>query len=279
MSDRRREVWLITGTSSGFGRALAEVALKHGHRVVATARKVSALHGLLEIEPGHIDLLPLDLSDRDSISAAVEATIDARGRIDVLVNNAGYGLLGAVEDLFNEDLRQSYETNLFGPMQLARAVLPGMREQGSGRIVQMSSMITVTSGLGGSAYAGPKAALEAASVALAAEVKPFGIRVTIVEPGAFRTDFSGRSLRAAAPSDSYAEIIGPRLRAFRATHGTQPGDPRLGAKAIIDAVTRKDPPLRLPLGPDACKAIAAYHQARLSDLDLVCPFVTDTNFR
>jgi NAD(P)-dependent dehydrogenase (short-subunit alcohol dehydrogenase family) len=279
LDSTERKVWLITGASSGFGRTLTEAALERGHQVVATARNVMALQDLVDGAPGRVHAVSLELTDRATISAAVAAATEMAGRIDVLVNNAGYGLLGAVEDLDDEDLRLSYETNLFGPLCLVRAVLPGMRCQRSGHIVQMSSMVAVSSGLGGSAYAGPKAALEVASEALAAEVKPWGIGVTIVEPGAFRTDFSGRSLRSPAVSETYSAIVGPPVRAFRASHGTQRGDPRLGAEAIIAAIDCGNPPLRLPLGPDAFDGLTDYLQTRLGELQAVRPLAADTDFR
>ncbi|WCB93059.1 FabG-like 3-oxoacyl-(acyl-carrier-protein) reductase [Baekduia alba] len=266
------QVWFITGASSGFGRAIAEVAVARGHPVIATARDVTTVADL------GAHALALDVSDPASVDAAVARAVALTGGIDVLVNNAGYGLLGAVEDVGDAELRAAYETNLFGPMRLARAVLPGMRRRGGGRIVQMSSVIGVTSGLGGSAYAGPKAALAAMSESLAAEVAGWGIRVTIVEPGAFRTDFSGRSLRVAEISPPYAEVVGPPSRAFRDGHGTQAGDPRRGAEAIVAAVALDDPPLRLPLGDDASTWIAAYLRDRLDALEAARPLGADTAF-
>jgi NAD(P)-dependent dehydrogenase (short-subunit alcohol dehydrogenase family) len=245
-------VWLITGTSSGLGAALAQAVADHGDIVVATTRGGEGVR--------------LDVTDDTSIHEAVAHTLDRHGRIDVLVNNAGYGLLGALEELTDEALRHAFETNLFGALNLTRAVLGSMRAQGSGHIVQMSSVIGVTSGMGGSAYAGPKAALEAMSEALAAEVAPLGIQVTIVEPGPFRTDFSGRSLRVAEPLDAYAPLIGPAFAAFAASHGTQPNDPYRGAEAIIAAVEAEHPPLRLPLGAEAFGWLRAYLTGRVDAL-------------
>jgi NAD(P)-dependent dehydrogenase (short-subunit alcohol dehydrogenase family) len=246
---------MITGASSGFGRALAEAAVARGHRVVGTARDPGNL-------PADVRPVALELTDPASIDRAVAEA----GPVDVLVNNAGYGLLGALEELTEDELRHAFEANLFGALRLTRAVLPQMRARRAGRIVQMSSVIGVTSGLGGGAYAGPKAALEAISEALAAEVGHMGIRVTIVEPGAFRTDFSGRSLRLASPLPDYEPVVGPPKRAFQAGHGSQPGDPREGAEAILDAVDRDDPPLRLPLGDDAREWLGGYLRRRLEDV-------------
>jgi NAD(P)-dependent dehydrogenase (short-subunit alcohol dehydrogenase family) len=274
-----QQTWLITGASSGFGRALVESARDRGHRVIATARDVAAIADLAADPSGRVHGLALDVADPLAIAVAVEQVIAIAGSIDVLVNNAGYGLLGAVEDLDDAEVLHAYETNLFGPLRLVRAVLPGMRRCGRGHVVQMSSVVAVTSGLGGSAYAGPKAALEAASVALAAEVAEWGIGVTIVQPGAFRTDFSGRSLRTATPSEAYASIVGPQSRAFRDSHGTQAGDPRRGAEAIVAAVERGDAPLRLPLGEDAFTWIPAYLEGRIQELESARPLGADTAFR
>jgi NAD(P)-dependent dehydrogenase (short-subunit alcohol dehydrogenase family) len=269
-------VWLITGCSSGFGRALAEAVIGHGDRLVATARDPAALAGL---EGDGRLTVRLDVTDAASIEAAVDAAEQTFGGIDVLVNNAGYGLLGAVEELAEADLRDAFETNLFGALALTRAVLPGMRRRRSGHIVQMSSVVGVVSGLGGGAYVGPKAALEAMSEALAAEVAHLGIRVTIVEPGAFRTDFSGRSLRCAEPIADYAELIGPASAAFQASHGTQSGDPSRAAEAIIATVESAEPPLRLPLGDESFGWLRAYFERRIAEVDAAEALGFQTAFR
>jgi short-subunit dehydrogenase len=255
--------WLITGTSSGFGRALALAARDAGHDVIAAARNLDDIADLERMRHRELDL------------AAPPAIDDA---IDVLVNNAGFGLLGAFEELTDAELREAFEVNLFGHLALTRAVLPGMRARGHGRIVQMSSVIGVTSGLGGSAYAGPKAALEAISTALAAEVKPFGIAVTIVQPGPFRTRFGGAKLRWAQSLQAYEPIIGPPRAAFTKGHGTQPNDPAKGAQAILNAVAQPGPPLHLPLGPEAFEWIGAHHAARLEQLDSVRALGSETAF-
>jgi NAD(P)-dependent dehydrogenase (short-subunit alcohol dehydrogenase family) len=264
------KTWLVTGCSSGFGRALAREIVARGDDVVATARDAGALAGLEGVRAAR-----LDVTD----PAEIRAVVAQAGPVDVLVNNAGYGLLGAFEELSDEDLRGAFETNLFGALALTRAVLPGMRERGSGHIVQMSSVVGVTSGAGGAAYAGPKAALEAISEALAAEVARFGIRVTIVEPGPFRTEFTGRSLRSAPSRAPYEDMIGPASAAFRASHGTQPNDPARGAQAIIAAVEAAEAPLRLPLGPEAFGWLRGYYEARLAGLDAAQPLGADTAFR
>ena len=267
------KVWFVTGAGSGFGHALARAVIAHGDRVVATARDVGALSGLAA---DHV--ARLDVTDPAAIAAAVAEAERGLGRIDVLVNNAGSGLLGAFEEHGETELRAAFETNLFGALAVTRAVLPGMRRRRSGHVVQMSSVVGVTSGLGGTAYAGPKAALEAISEALAAEVAHLGIRVTIVEPGPFRTDFGGRSLRWGKPLDDYAPVIAPARAAFTASHGTQPGDPYRGAEAIIAAVDLDDPPLRLPLGEEAFGWLRAYFARRTAELMAAEPLGADTGF-
>jgi NAD(P)-dependent dehydrogenase (short-subunit alcohol dehydrogenase family) len=271
--------WLITGTSSGLGRALVEVVAKRGDRVMATARELGRIAGLEELAPGRVRVARLDVTDGASIRAAVAEAEEAFGGIDVLVNNAGSALLGAFEEHGDEQLRAAFETNLFGALAVTRAVLPGMRARRSGHLVQMSSVVGVTSGAGGTAYAGPKAALEAMSEALAAEVAALGIRVTIVEPGPFRTDFGGRSLSWGQPLADYAGLIGPARAAFEASHGTQSGDPLRAAEAIVDAVERDDSPLRVPLGAEAYQWIRGYLRGRLEELDAAEPIGADTALR
>ncbi|KAB8182988.1 SDR family NAD(P)-dependent oxidoreductase [Nonomuraea phyllanthi] len=271
----RRLRWLVTGASSGLGAAMAAAAIARGDEVIVTARDVGRLERLAAKAPGRVRPVALDLSDRTGTRATGEKI--ARGGVDVLVNNAGYGLIGAFEEATDERLREAFEVNLFGGLELARALLPGMRERGWGRIVQMSSIIGVTSGLGGAGYAGPKAALEAVSDSIAAEVAPFGIHVTIVEPGAFRTDFGGRSLRLTDRLPAYEPIVGPPRDAFVAHHGMQRGDPERAARAVVDAVLAPRPPRRLPLGPDAFTVLRAHYLARLAELDALEPAAAVTD--
>ncbi|MCW2917903.1 MAG: hypothetical protein JWN52_5971 [Actinomycetia bacterium] len=275
----RGRVWFITGTSSGFGRELTRAVIAHGDRVVATARDIAGIDDLATLAPDQVRAVRLDVTDTESIRSAVAEAERAFGRIDVLVNNAGSGLLGAFEELSENDLRHNFETNVFGTMTVTRTVLPLLRRQRSGHIVQMSSVIGVMAGPGGTAYAGTKFALEGMSEALAAEVAHLGIRVTIVEPGPFRTDFGGRSLRWGEPMEDYAELIAPARKALEASHGTQPGDPYRGAEAIIAAVGLDDPPLRLPLGAEAFVWIRTRLQSRLEELDAAEAIGADTAFR
>lgn len=271
-------VWFVTGASTGLGRAQARAALAHGDRVVATARDVGAVKDLVDAAPGRALALPLDVTDSGSAREAVRAALDAFGRIDVLVNNAGYGLRGAIEDIDETELRRQFETNVFGVLTVTRAVLPAMRRQRSGHIVQLSSVGGVVAMLGGAAYAGTKFALEGLSEGLAAEVAHLGIKVTIVEPGPFRTDFAGRSIVWAVPSDDYAPVMVPAKERFDVWDGTQPGDPMKAAAAVIAVVEMDEPPLRLPLGPEAFDRIRDRLDSRIRELDEVEAIGRPTDF-
>ncbi|GAA1560650.1 oxidoreductase [Actinomadura kijaniata] len=272
------KVWFITGTSTGLGRALAEAVLDAGDRLVATARDETTVADLADRAPDRVRALRLDVTDPSAVQRAVEEAMAAFGRIDVLVNNAGYAMRGALEEITDRQLRDQFDTNVFGPVNLIRAVLPRMRAQRSGHIVQMSSVGGVSTTLGGTAYAGTKFALEGLSEGLAAEVAHLGIGVTIVEPGPFRTDFAGRSVRWAAPIDDYRPVLEPARTGFLAQNGAQPGDPVRAARAIVTAVSRPRPPLRLPLGGPAFDRIRAHLRARLEELDHLETLGRDTDF-
>jgi NAD(P)-dependent dehydrogenase (short-subunit alcohol dehydrogenase family) len=258
-SDKNRvtpKVWLITGCSTGFGRALAEAVLQKGDYLLATARNPEQLGALIEHYPETAKAVRLDVTLSQDIQAAVDAAIATFGRIDVLVNNAGHGLIAALEEVSDVDIHQFFETNFFGALRLMRTVLPVMRQQGSGHIVNMSSTAGFVGFGGSSLYCGAKFALEGTSEALAKEVESFGIKVTLIEPGAFRTDFNGRSLAAAEqPIDAYATVSGASLQWFKEMNGKQPGNPRSAAQAIIQAVESPHPPMRLALGTDAMSLI------------------------
>jgi NAD(P)-dependent dehydrogenase (short-subunit alcohol dehydrogenase family) len=265
-------VWLVTGAGSGLGQAIGREALQQGHRVVATARDTSSLDGF-------DDTVQLDVRDQQSVEAAVEETIRKQGRIDVLVNNAGHGLVGAVEELADDDLRTILDTNVFGVLRTVRAVLPYMRAQRSGHIVQMSSVGGVVANPGHAAYATSKFALEGLSEALAAEVAPWGLRVTIVEPGPFRTDFAGRSMRYARSIDAYADTPAGRLRkGFADQDGHQPNDPARAAQIILAAVSDPNSPLRLPLGPEAIDRIERKLTAQTAELHRCAAVGANTRF-
>jgi NAD(P)-dependent dehydrogenase (short-subunit alcohol dehydrogenase family) len=260
-------VWFITGTSSGLGRAIAQAALDHGDRVVATARSTDRIADLEREFADRVVALPLDVTDPDQARAAIDAAVAAFGHIDVVVNNAGYGVLGALEELSDDELRRQFETNLFGALQVTRAALPQLRRQRSGHIVQLSSLSATVANPGESAYVGSKAALAGVSESLAKEVAHLGIRVTIVQPGPFRTDFAGRSLQKADPIDDYAESVGAARDLIAQLDGNQPNDPTRGAEAIIRAVESGNPPLHLTLGEDAIEAIRAKLDDQRAELD------------
>jgi NAD(P)-dependent dehydrogenase (short-subunit alcohol dehydrogenase family) len=255
------KTWLITGCSSGFGREIVGAALARGDNVVATARRPEAIG-----DTGAVTL-PLDVTRQDQIDAAVGATLERFGRIDVLVNNAGIGTVGAVEMLERDHLRTVMETMFFGTVALTQAVVPRMRVQGSGAIVQMSSMGGQLVYPGYGAYCSAKFALEAMSEALAYEVGPHGVRVLIVEPGSFRTELLSGTMHRSPEIDAYAETANATRAMAESMDGTQPGDPRKAAEAIVDAVYAETAPLRLALGADAVEAIRGALDARRAELD------------
>lgn len=250
-------VWLITGASRGFGNSFARIALANGCRVVATARKPAAVVASLG---EHDDLLPveLDVTDTQSIKTAVDAAIEAFGRIDVLVNNAGFGIFGSLEEMTDEEMRAIYETNVFGAMNVTRAVLPIMRAQGSGRIINMGSMASFACDPGGTLYDSTKFAIAGMSEALALEMKPFGIESMVVEPGMFRTNFFDRS-SIRTPANPLAAYDGTPARGaeeYCLGHNYQQnGDPDKAAAFVYRVVADEDTPLPLwlPVGKDAFK--------------------------
>ena len=249
MANNNSKVWLITGSSTGFGRTLAETVLKQGDRVIATARKPGQLEDLTAQYPETAIALRLDVTDKDEIKTTIEKAMAKFGQIDVLVNNAGYGLIGALEEVSDAQIQRNFNTNLFGAIDVIRAVLPVMRSQNSGHIINMSAIAGFTNELGFSIYGGAKFALEGVSEALHGEVAPLGIKVTIVEPGPFRTDFIGRSLdRAEEQMEAYQGTVGKFLNFLNNIEGKQPGDPQKAAEAIIQTVNSPNPPLRLVLG-------------------------------
>jgi NAD(P)-dependent dehydrogenase (short-subunit alcohol dehydrogenase family) len=257
MAAHQQRVWLITGASSGFGRAIAEAALAAGDTVVAAARRPEAMDGLVASAPDRVTALRLDVTNRDRVGSAVAEVLDKHGRVDVLVNNAGRGMIGAVEETTDDQLRDLMDLHFFGPAALTRAVLPHMRERGSGAVVQMSSMGGRFTFPGAGAYSATKFALEGWSEALAKEVGRFGIRVVIVEPGAFRTSFNGAgALQMSEPIAAYDDLIGPVRSGMADDDGAQPGDPAKAAAAILQALDASDPPLRLALGNDALDSIS-----------------------
>lgn len=246
-----KKVWLITGSSSGFGRSLAEELIARGERVVATARDPRALEELVARAPERVLALRLDVTKPAEIDAAIAATQQRFGGIDVLVNNAGFSIVGALEETSEAELRATMELMFFGAVATTRAVLPLLREQRRGAIVQITSVGGLTTAPGFGAYCAAKHALEGLSECLAAEVAPYGIRVLIVEPGAFRTSLFGSAFRTMPATPAYAGSVGPTRGYVEASAGKQPGDPAKAARAIADAVAAGCPTLRLPLGADA----------------------------
>ena len=257
--------WFITGASRGLGRSLATAVLDRGDNAVLGARSTDALHDLAGQHPQTAMIAAVDVTDDAQVAGAVRAAEDRFGRIDVLVNNAGYGYRAAVEEGEDEQIRAVFDTNVFGPVRLIKAVLPGMRQRRSGAIVNISSIGARACAPGSGYYSATKAALEGLSGSLQKELEPLGISVTIVEPGAFRTDFSGSSIRISETEiEDYAETAGKRRARVE---GTQPGDPDKAAHAIIDAVTASEPPTFLLLGTDALQAIRGVAAAEAEQID------------
>ncbi|MGD0719919.1 MAG: oxidoreductase [Roseiarcus sp.] len=255
MTQNDKPVWFITGCSTGFGRELARHALERGYRVAVTARDPAAV---ADLAAGHGDralVLALDVTRAEQIAAAVGAAEARFGRIDVLVNNAGVGYFGSVEDSEDAEVRRMFEINFWGLANMTRAVLPGMRARRSGHIVNVSSMGGVRGAPAVGYYNATKFGLEGLSESLAQETAPLGIKVLIVEPSGFRTDWAGRSAnQTKRPIADYDDTAGARLRMIRGYSGKQPGDPARAAAAIVQAVESPDPPLRLMLGKAALAA-------------------------
>ncbi|GAB3146059.1 oxidoreductase [Amycolatopsis sp. NPDC004378] len=266
MTNTDGRVWLITGCSAGFGREIALAALAAGDRVVATARRPETLAALHDRGGDRVRTAALDVTDPGQVDAAVKTALEEFGRIDVVVNNAGNGSVGAVEELTMDELRDLMEVMFFGAVAVTKAVLPHLRAQGRGTVVQISSMGGQLSMPGFGAYSSAKYALEGLSEALAEEVKPFGVQVLIVEPGAFRTEFGGGRMHRSRTIDAYAVSTAGTRDAVETMDGTQPGDPAKAAAAIVRAVDRDDAPLHLALGADAVEAIRAQHRALAADL-------------
>jgi len=273
-----RRTWLVTGSSRGFGRALCEAILDAGDNLLATARDPDGLAGLGDGCPGRLATARLDVTSEEDATAAVATAIDAFGALDVLVNNAGYGDVGSVEDTSIDSFRRQIDTNLFGTILMTKAVIPHMRERRRGHIVQFSSVGGRVGAPGRAPYSAAKWGVEGFSEVLALEMKLIGVRVTIVEPGGFRTDFAGSSTMLDAGRAEYDAVVGNAARMQEAYHGKQPGDPRLGAQAILEVVASDAPPLRLPLGSDAVAAIEHSDRARLDELERWRALSVSTDF-
>lgn len=261
------KIWLITGTSRGFGRARAEAALLRGDVVVATARDPRALDEMVAAYPGRALALALDVTDEAAADRAVAVARSAFGRLDVVVNNAGYADFGSIEETSAARFRAQIETNLFGVIHVSRAAIPVFREQGHGRFIQFSTIGgRVAAGAGLAAYTAAKHGVEGFSEALAAEIAPFGAKVTLIEPGGFRTDWAGSSMAVVEPGEAYRPALGPLLAILRG--GFVPaGDPAKAAAVILDVADMDEPPLRLPLGSDAVALIRAGDETKLAAIE------------
>ena len=265
MSNR---TWFITGASRGFGRSFTQAALAAGDRVAATARDTSSLDDLASQHGGALVPIELDVTDRDAAFAAVRQAHNRLGRLDVVVNNAGYGVSGAIEELTEEQARRQIEVNLFGALWVTQAALPILRAQGSGWIVQVSSIGGLAAFPLTGIYHASKWALEGFSESLRQEVEPLGIKVLMVEPSGFRTDWAGSSMDRAEPIDAYEGIEAIRERRAsqqEQNNGAQPGNPDLAAQALLDTLDRDDPPFRLLLGNVAYDVAVDRYQSRLRE--------------
>ncbi|MFJ1601958.1 oxidoreductase [Streptomyces sp. NPDC088253] len=262
------KTWLITGSSRGFGSALARHVLDSGHRVVATARRPEQLKDLVERYGDRVRAVALDVTDPAAARAAVQLALDAFGGLDVVVNNAGYADSAAIEDMPDDAFRAQIETNLFGVVNVTKAALPVLRRQGSGHFLQFSSIGGRVGGSPGlSAYQTAKFAVEGFSEVLNAEVGPLGIKVTIIEPGGFRTDWGGSSMTALPVSPAYERTVGAMNRYREQTAATWPGDPARAAKIITDLVGLDEPPLRLLLGAGAVEMADTASRTRAAEAE------------
>ncbi len=270
--------WLITGCSTGFGREIARAALEAGHDAVVTARRADAVRDLVDEFGDRALAVALDVTDPEQIAAAVSAAEAAFGGVDVLVNNAGHGYLSAVEEGEDVEVRKLFEVNYFGAVNMIKAVLPAMRARGSGHIINMSSMTGLVANPPNAYYSSTKFALEAVTEALATEVRPLGIKVTAIEPGAFRTDWATRSMKeTGTPIADYVDVAARKdlIKQF-ADH--LPGDPKKVAAAVVMVTALDEPPLRLLLGRDVLKAMRDKIAALSSSIEEWKSVTKDVNF-
>ena len=277
MPDHR--VWFITGCSTGFGRELARALIERGTRTVVTARDPDAVKDLVEGHLDHAIALRLDVTDAAQVEHATRQAEERFGRIDVLVNNAGIGYFGAIEESDEAEVRRMFEINVFGLARMTRAVLPGMRKRRSGHVVNIASIGGIRAFPAVGVYTATKCAVVGLSEALALEVEPLGIKVTIVEPSGFRTDWAGRSANEAQQQIAdYAETAGKNMAALRGYSGKQPGDPVKAAEAIIRAVESPEPPLHLLLGKAALKGARWKLDLMKKDFDAWAPTTEGADF-
>ncbi|GAA0610185.1 SDR family NAD(P)-dependent oxidoreductase [Kribbella sandramycini] len=273
------KVWLITGSSRGLGRALAEAALAAGDRVVATARTPEQLSDLVTKYGDQVRAVALDVTDPEAARGAVRTAVAEFGGLDVVANNAGYANSAPIEEMADDDFRAQVETNLFGVVNVTKAALPVFREQRGGHFLQFSSIggrVGGTPGMG--AYQTAKFAVEGFSEVLSNEVQPFGVKVTIVEPGGFRTDWGGSSMSIASVGPDYEQSVGAMHTYRRESDGAQPGDPAKAAQALLHIVDHPTPPLRLLLGSDALTRAEQGAQSRATETQTWAHVSTSTDF-
>ncbi len=262
------KVWFITGCSSGFGRELAKVAAEHGDKVVGTLRKEEQMQAFEELAPGSLKAVLLDVTRREQIDKGVADALQEFGKIDVLVNNAGYGSMGAIEAVDPQEMRQQFEVNVFGSVEMIQAVLPSMRERKEGRIINITSIAGLRGSAGLGIYNGSKFALEGIGEALARELSPFDIKVTNVEPGPFRTDWAGRSATYSETEiPGYEASAGKFTEGLKEVSGNQVGDPHRAAQAMYKLAYLDHPPLHLPMGGLAYRGVKAKVKELLAEVD------------
>lgn len=272
------KVWLITGSSRGFGRSLAEAVLKNGDKLVATARKPEQLVGLVERYGENVRTIELDVTKPEQAKDAIKYAVEVFDRLDVIVNNAGYGNISSIEETSLEDFRAQIETNLWGVINVTKAALPILRKQRSGHIVQFSSIGGRNGSPGLAAYQISKFGVEGFSEVLSKEVKPLGIKITLIEPGGFRTDWGGSSMKVVEPMEDYKETVGGMAKYIREHTGKERGNPDKAAAAIIKIVGEENPPLHLLLGSDAVHIANQVDNAKLAETKLWEDLSKSTDF-
>ena len=272
-----KKIWFITGSSRGLGRSLAEAVLTKGDIVAATARNPDQLKDLSEKYPDQVYVLKLDVTNDGQVHSAVADTIAKFGRIDVLVNNAGFGIIGAAEAFSADQVRSQLETNLYAPIEITRAVLPHMRKQRSGHILQISSVGGRVGNPGLTMYQAAKFGLGGFSEALSKEVAPLGIKVTCIEPGGFRTDWAGDSMRYAPSVEGYETTVDQRADFFKAGNFIPVGDPEKAAKVMVELVDNTEAPVHLVLGSEAIGLLKIADQARTEEMEKWLPVSLSTD--
>ena len=271
--------WLITGCSSGIGRGIAKAVLKHGDNAIVTARNISTVADIVENYPDTAIAVPLDITNIESIADAVKAAADNFGGVDILVNNAGYGYRSSVEEGEEESVNLLFNTNFFGPIELIKQVLPYMRAQKNGAILNVSSIAAARSGVGSGYYASSKAALELMTDGLMKEVAPLGIKVMTVEPGAFRTKFYDTSLKGTQKQiEDYADTAWKTRKENIVDNQDQPGDPDKAGEVIYETIQKENIPKRLLLGSDAVRIVSAEMKERLQEIEDWSAISTQTDY-